>query len=549
MVMKSGKTTIIHSLPGDFASKTVTVAGMTAGGNVILTMAEREGRNDTRGLPGFYAIPGTGSFTIYCDRPELQDDTDIFWVADTDGTGADLGGGGGAISTLSDVDLGTLNDGEVLTYNGTTFKWENVAPSGGAETDPIVGAITGIVKANGAGTISAASAGTDYVATETDPVFTASDAFSITSTQITNWDTAYGWGDHSGEGYLTAETDPVYSANTYATGMNQDVDTTASPTFVNMSTASNIAMLGNSMTVSGTNAIGIGYSGSASAANTVVIGNAASANQSGAIAIGNSADSGDGTNTVVIGNSANTSVSGNNSIAIGNAATIKSEGGIAIGISSIVDEESSDSIAIGASSSVTNGSSIAMGSGATVSSSNSIAIGLSASSTGTSSISIGNSASSVAAADSISIGNTTIVYATSGIAIGKSAEVTSDSDNSISIGVSTSIEGVSNIALGHLAGSTATSDAISIGHSAFSSGVRSVAIGKDMSTTVADQMVFGTNGTARITVDGANGIVTINDILHLTPRAEPASGTAGDVYYDSTANKLRFYNGATWGDV
>lgn len=35
---------------------------------------------------------------------------------------------------------------------------------GGAETDPIVGAITGIVKANGAGTISAAVAGTDYVA-------------------------------------------------------------------------------------------------------------------------------------------------------------------------------------------------------------------------------------------------------------------------------------------------------------------------------------------------------------------------------------------------
>src|SRR5574343_706249 len=32
------------------------------------------------------------------------------------------------------------------------------------ETDPIVGAVTGLVKANGAGTIGAASAGTDYVA-------------------------------------------------------------------------------------------------------------------------------------------------------------------------------------------------------------------------------------------------------------------------------------------------------------------------------------------------------------------------------------------------
>ena len=35
------------------------------------------------------------------------------------------------------------------------------------ETDPIVGAITGIIKADGAGNISAAVAGTDYLATET----------------------------------------------------------------------------------------------------------------------------------------------------------------------------------------------------------------------------------------------------------------------------------------------------------------------------------------------------------------------------------------------
>ncbi|MBR20673.1 MAG: hypothetical protein CMA64_11125 [Euryarchaeota archaeon] len=35
------------------------------------------------------------------------------------------------------------------------------------ETDPIVGAITGIVKADGSGNISAAVSGTDYLATET----------------------------------------------------------------------------------------------------------------------------------------------------------------------------------------------------------------------------------------------------------------------------------------------------------------------------------------------------------------------------------------------
>ena len=39
--------------------------------------------------------------------------------------------------------------------------------------------------------------------TETDPIFTASDAASITSVDIGNWNTAYGWGDHSVEGYAT----------------------------------------------------------------------------------------------------------------------------------------------------------------------------------------------------------------------------------------------------------------------------------------------------------------------------------------------------------
>ena len=76
------------------------------------------------------------------------------------------------------------------------------------ETDPVVAAINGIVKSNGS-TISAAVAGTDYIATETDPVFSASAAASITnagSGDVSQGDTAYGWGDHAAAGYLTSET-------------------------------------------------------------------------------------------------------------------------------------------------------------------------------------------------------------------------------------------------------------------------------------------------------------------------------------------------------
>ena len=45
--------------------------------------------------------------------------------------------------------------------------------------------------------------------TETDPVFAASVAAGITNANITNWNEAHGWGDHSTAGYLTAEADTL----------------------------------------------------------------------------------------------------------------------------------------------------------------------------------------------------------------------------------------------------------------------------------------------------------------------------------------------------
>ena len=50
--------------------------------------------------------------------------------------------------------------------------------------------------------------------TETDPVFIASAAFGITGTNITNWNTAYSWGNHSSAGYQLTSAKGV--ANGYA---------------------------------------------------------------------------------------------------------------------------------------------------------------------------------------------------------------------------------------------------------------------------------------------------------------------------------------------
>ena len=77
------------------------------------------------------------------------------------------------INTFSDVDTQTAapTNGQALIWDSTSGKWEP---------------------------------GNAAAASEVDPVFTASPAGSITLTKLTEWDGAYGWGDHGAVGYLTS---------------------------------------------------------------------------------------------------------------------------------------------------------------------------------------------------------------------------------------------------------------------------------------------------------------------------------------------------------
>ena len=56
------------------------------------------------------------------------------------------------------------------------------------------------VLSNVTGNISMFTNDSNYLTsfTETDPIFTASPSFGITNTNITNWNAAFGWGDHAG---------------------------------------------------------------------------------------------------------------------------------------------------------------------------------------------------------------------------------------------------------------------------------------------------------------------------------------------------------------
>jgi hypothetical protein len=146
-----------------------------------------------------------------------------------------------ALNDLTDVTITSASNGQVLKYNGTA--WVNAAEA--TETDPVFSAseaasITSTDTTNwdtayGWGNHASAGYLTSY--TETDPVFSAAPAAGITSTQVTNWDTAYGWGNHATAGYLTSET------------------YTGTVTSVDMTVPTGLSVSGNPVTSSGTLAV------------------------------------------------------------------------------------------------------------------------------------------------------------------------------------------------------------------------------------------------------------------------------------------------------
>ena len=109
----------------------------------------------------------------------------------------------GSIGDATDVVISSIADGQLLKYEISTQKWVNWTPN----------------------------YLTSY--TETDPVFSASDAANVTNAKIANWDTAYGWGNHAAAGYLTAEVDTLDSVLARGASTTQDITTTGKILFSN----------------------------------------------------------------------------------------------------------------------------------------------------------------------------------------------------------------------------------------------------------------------------------------------------------------------------
>ncbi len=151
---------------------------------------------------GFLKNDGSGNWSY--DNNTYLTSSDLSYYTDSD------------VNTL--LNISSAGNNQILSWNGTDYAWINQSSGGSGisltdlsilpESTPSGDGHLGYDNTTGEFTYTPPDLSgylTSY--TETDPVFSASAAASITNTKITNWDTAHGWGDHSTAGYLTSYTE------------------------------------------------------------------------------------------------------------------------------------------------------------------------------------------------------------------------------------------------------------------------------------------------------------------------------------------------------
>ena len=121
-----------------------------------------------------------------------------------------------SINELADVNTAANSDGYVLKWDSGTSTWKPQPDLVGSGGSGIILSDLSVstASASGGGSLSYGNTTgvftytppdlSGYLTSETDPVYSASPASGILSSNISNWDTAYGWGNHASAGYLTA---------------------------------------------------------------------------------------------------------------------------------------------------------------------------------------------------------------------------------------------------------------------------------------------------------------------------------------------------------
>jgi len=222
----------------------------------------------------------------------------------------------------------------------------------------------------------------------------------------------------------------------------------------------------------------------------------------------------------------------------------------------------SDSLAIGEDSEATGGSSIGIGKYAKASNTQSISIGIYAQTSGSNSINISNNGNSCSGTNSVIIGGMNSSCGATGC-VGIGRNMTVQSNYSIVVGADALIgsSATGGIAVGRASGLGSTGDySVVNGYYAFSNAYESVVIGRsassnDFANTCIILQARKTQAGGPVTIrSGFEGQLYIggSDAQYVIPSyasgSEP-TGVTGGLIYDSTNNKLKFYNGSSWETV
>ena len=170
-------------------------------------------------------------------------------------------GGITQLGDLLDVQAGHPGDGQVLSFSSNGNRWvpTTVTAGGGMQQNSSL-VVNNSSFPSGSGSLIFNPAQniltytppdiTSFISNETDPIFVASPSASITNTNISNWNSAYNWGDHSSVGYLQAtNTDKAnwnlaYSWGNHASAgyITAEVDTLDSVTGRGNTTINNVSV-------------------------------------------------------------------------------------------------------------------------------------------------------------------------------------------------------------------------------------------------------------------------------------------------------------------
>ena len=182
---------------GATTTQNITTTGKILYGNNYDNIGDLPGANTYHGMFAHVHATGKGYFSHNGNWIELLDVST-------------------SIGDLSGVDLTVgPTDGQVLKWEQSSSSWKaanDLTGGGGGGGLALTDLSAGNATASGGGSLSY-NDGTGaftftppdlsgFLTSESDPVFAASAAAGVTTTQINNWNTAYSWGNHGGQGYL-----------------------------------------------------------------------------------------------------------------------------------------------------------------------------------------------------------------------------------------------------------------------------------------------------------------------------------------------------------